>query len=77
MKTHTVDLSKWVQYKETSSYLVYLEKDPANEITRNMLVINKSNNRGIVCSANKALFQLLFHPEQFKKEYMNLERGER
>ena len=65
-----IDLSKYVFYKESQHYIVYLEKNPSSERFRQMIVKYKHNNHIIQCCANDALFKLLFEPEKFKAEYM-------
>ena len=66
----TINLNNYIQYKESEHYKVYLEKNPASEKVRQMVVVYKQNGRAIQCCANDALFKLLFEPEKFKAEYM-------
>jgi len=74
-KEYVIDPKKWGLYKESEHYAVYLEKNPISDKTKQMLIKYKQNGRIIQCIANDALFKLLFQPAEFKKQYMQDEKG--
>ena len=65
------------KFKESETFVVYLEKDRQNKKQIKMIVLNKKSNLYVTYLLTDAVFKLFFAPEEYKKVYMNQGSGSR
>lgn len=65
-----MDLSNFKKFKESSNYIVYLEKEPKNKDNMEMIVYYKAKGSYWKCILTDAIFKLFFNPEEYKRIYM-------